>query len=344
MRRRRRTRSRARSSADVVHLDAALAAAPAAPAARRAARSSGRRAAARCAPIAEAISRVAGAAAQQRAQVVAAAGEQAQVQLAFGRQARAVAVAAERLGHAARSRRSRRRRRDSASAAAVSPGALASSGSSGECSARCAATTSADGSTSSMRQPLVAPTSMYSMKRSTTPRAAEVARHRHDLVVVGAALDDHVDLDRRRGPRARAASMPASTSADREVDVVHARGTRASSSASRLTVTRCRPASFSACGLARQQRAVGGEREVERLAVGACAARPACATRTSRFLRSSGSPPVSRILRTPCGDEQARQPRDLLEAQQRRVRQELVVACRTLPSACSSCSGSCSGR
>ena len=29
--------------------------------------------------------------------------------------------------------------------------------------------TCADGSTSSMRQPLVAPTSMYSMKRSTTP-------------------------------------------------------------------------------------------------------------------------------------------------------------------------------
>jgi hypothetical protein len=57
-------------------------------------------------------------------------------------------------------------------------------------------TTSAEGSTSSMRQPLVAPTSMYSMKRSTMPLPLEMPCHRQDLVVVGAAFDHHVDLDR----------------------------------------------------------------------------------------------------------------------------------------------------
>jgi hypothetical protein len=52
-------------------------------------------------------------------------------------------------------------------------------------------------------------------------------------------------------------------------------------------------------GLARQQRAVGGERDVQRLAVRR-AQRGQLAISTSRFLRSSGSPPVRRSLRTPC--------------------------------------------
>ncbi len=45
-----------------------------------------------------------------------------------------------------------------------------------------------------MRQPLVAPTSMYSIKRSVMPVPRKVARHGQNLVVVGAALDHHVDL------------------------------------------------------------------------------------------------------------------------------------------------------
>ena len=99
----------------------------------------------------------------------------------------------------------------------------------------------------------------------------------------------------------------------------------ASSRPSRLTVTRCRPASFERRGLAREQRAVGGERQVERLRRPTCAAAASCSTSTSMFLRSSGSPPVRRILRTPCAANSARQPRDLLEAQQRRMRQVRVV-------------------
>jgi hypothetical protein len=108
-------------------------------------------------------------AAQQGAQVVAAAGEQAQEELAFGGQAGAVAVAAEGLRDAADDA-------DLAAAVGIAPalGGLARrlracSGSQREDRADSAAPPRAEGSTSSMRQPLVAPTSMYSMKRSTTP-------------------------------------------------------------------------------------------------------------------------------------------------------------------------------
>ena len=70
-----------------------------------------------------------------------------------------------------------------------------------------------------MRQPFVAPTSMYSMKRSVTPRAAEVPRELDDLVLVDAALDDAVDLDRHPD---RLRGLDALEHArDGEVDVVH---------------------------------------------------------------------------------------------------------------------------
>ena len=72
-----------------------------------------------------------------------------------------------------------------------------------------------------MRQPLVAPTSMYSMKRRATLRPREVTRHRHDLAVVGAALDDHVDLDRSEAGSLRRVDA-AQHGGDREVGVVHA--------------------------------------------------------------------------------------------------------------------------
>ena len=47
---------------------------------------------------------------------------------------------------------------------------------------------------------------------------AEEAGHRHDVGVVGAALDDHVDLDRQAG-RARGVDS-LEHARDREVDVV----------------------------------------------------------------------------------------------------------------------------
>ena len=158
------------------------------------------------------------------------------------------------------------------------------------------------------------------------------------LLLVHAALDDHVDLDRRQPAAARrvdALEHPR----DREIDVVHARNT-ASSSESRLTVMRCSPASRSACALRRQQRAVGRQRDVARRR----RSRPACATSCSRSRRSSGSPPVRRIFshavrrrrRAPA----ARSPR----SQQFAARQEREVAPEDLLAACSRCSGSCSGR
>ena len=125
----------------------------------------------------------------------------------------------------------------------------------------------------------------------------QCARQRHDLVVVRAALDHHVDLDRReaggaarrRCPRAR--PPPAKSTS-------FMRRNMASSIASRLTVTRCSPASLSAAALRASSeplvvsvRSSGWPSGVRSAA--------SISTRRSRFLRSSGSPPVSRILRTP---------------------------------------------
>ena len=86
---------------------------------------------------------------------------------------------------------------------------------------RCARTTSAEGSTSSMRQPLVAPTSMYSMKRSTTPvpgsgapsagsRASLVPRLTTMLTLIGPEAGGLRGVDARQHV------------GHREVDVVHA--------------------------------------------------------------------------------------------------------------------------
>jgi hypothetical protein len=74
--------------------------------------------------------------------------------------------------------------------------------------------------------------------------AAEVAGHGDDLVVVEAALDDHVDLERAR-PAASAAAMPASTSETGTSMSFMARKV-ASSRESRLTVTRASPAALRA--------------------------------------------------------------------------------------------------
>ena len=182
---------------------------------------------------------VAGAAADQAAQVVAAAREQTEEELAFGRQPRPVAVAAERLGDA-------RDRADLAGGAvAVAPALRGLSG--GRCRQRRELelaprrrTTSADGRTSSMRQPLVAPTSMYSMKRSATSRPRKwraigtiswslVPRLTTMLTLIGPS------------PARSAASMPRSTSATGK-SASFMRRKMASSRASRLTVTRPRPA------------------------------------------------------------------------------------------------------
>ncbi len=117
------------------------------------------------------------------------------------------------------------------------------------------------GTTSCMRQPLVAPTSMYSMKRSTSPRPRKCSAIAVHAVVVDAAAHDHVDLHGLRGPpRPLPRCRRGCARARRGVSLI-ARNV-GSSSASRLTVTRLRPASASDCGSAREQQAVGRERDV----------------------------------------------------------------------------------
>ena len=87
-----------------------------------------------------------------------------------------------------------------------------------------------------------------------------ILEQRHQLVVVDAADDDGVELERMRTrslPRRRCRRTPG---ADRRC--ASARGTRSRSSVSRLTVIRWRPAARSADACARQQHAVGRHREV----------------------------------------------------------------------------------
>ena len=170
--------------------------------------------------------------------------------------------------------------------------------------------------------------------------AAEVARHRQDLCVVGAALDDHVDLD-----RAEAGALGGVDAAqhvgDREVGVVHA-PEDASSIASRLTVTRPSPAAFSAAALrsrieplvvsvrssARRRRRELGQHRDQPLEV---AAQQRLAAGEADLLHA-------------VGDEQAGQRE---RSPRRSAATTAAGRCsrgRTPPSACSSCSGNCSGR
>ena len=103
---------------------------------------------------------------------------------------------------------------------------------------------------------------MYSMKRSDVAACrGSAARAATICVVVHAALDDRVDLD-RQARRRRAASIPSSTRATGKSTSFIARNV-ASSSESRLTVTRCRPASASACAFCGSSDAVRRQRQVD---------------------------------------------------------------------------------
>ena len=167
--------------------------------------------------------------------------------------------------------------------------------------------------------------------------AAEAPRHRHDRALVHAALDHHVDLERRE-PRCGRGVDALEHLGDREVDVVHRAEGRVverveahgdARQAGRAEVAR----------LAREQRAVGRERDVEVVAE----ARSISINRSS-LRRSSGSPPVSRSLRTPSATNARGEARDLLEREQRRRAAGTDSRGRTRPSACSTRNGSCSGR
>ncbi len=159
------------------------------------------------------------------------------------------------------------------------------------------ASTSAEGSTSVMFQPFEVPTSMYSMKRSTTP----VPRKRRAIGTISPSLVPRLTTMLTligASPAACAAKMPSSTSALAN-SASFMRRNRVSSSASRLTVTRVRPAS-------RRLRALRASSEPLVVSVrssgrpSTVSSRASRSIRNSRFLRSSGSPPVMRIFSTPC--------------------------------------------
>jgi hypothetical protein len=164
------------------------------------------------------------AAAQQGAQVVAAAGEQAQEELAFGGQPGAVAVAAEGLRHAAD-------HADLAAAVTVGPafGGLAGHGGvqrpQREHERSMQALHHLRRRQHLVHAPAVAGAHVHVLDEAqhhARPEAvAHVARQRHDLLVVGAALDHHVDLDRRQAHGMRGLDAGQHVG-HREVDVVHA--------------------------------------------------------------------------------------------------------------------------
>ena len=220
------------------------------------------------------------------------------------------------------------------------PGSSAATGSSGQRSAPIRATISAAGTTSSSCQPLLVPTSMYSMKRRMCAGAAEPLGHlRRSTSSLTPRLTTMLTLTGR--PAAAAASMPSSTRCDREADVVHP--------LEHLVVERVqadrdrsRPAARSAVRLARQQRAVGGQRQVAQAVArgGRPASRPASRCRGAAAARRRSGGASRRRPRTKTRATRV----DLLERQQLGAGEELVAAARTPRAACSRCSGSCSGR
>jgi hypothetical protein len=169
-----------------------------------------------------------------------------------------------------------------------------------------------------MRQPLVEPTSMYSMKRTMWPRAAEMARHVDDLVVVDAALHHHVDLDRRE-PRGRRRVDRRQHLRDGKVDVVHRTERRLveRSEAHRHAIE----AGGRECPrLGPQARSVGGEREID---VRQCLAqhRDQAVDVLAQQRLAAGEAHLLHAARA----KDSRQPHDLLEGQDLAVRQERIV-------------------
>jgi hypothetical protein len=173
------------------------------------------------------------------AQVVTGRGEQARVQLTDRRQPSAGAGRGRRAGSPTRRRRPRRHRRGSGSARRPRRRGPVDRLDGPRASMR--STTSAAGTTRSRSQPLVVPTSMNSMNRRVTSRCRGPTRRGPRLVVVDAALQHGVDLDR---PEAGGSGRldPVEHAEHRTPWCRRRRGRWSSSSASRLTVTRCRPA------------------------------------------------------------------------------------------------------
>ena len=157
---------------------------------------------------------------------------------------------------------------------------------------------------------------MYSMKRSVCPCSRKNAAIGTIWSSFAPRLTTAFTFTGR--PASCAAVDPLEHAVDREVDVVQR--------AERRVVERVeadgdavRPASASACAFC-------GSSEPLVVSVRSTPSAASCSISRSRSRRTSGSPPVSRILRTPPVDEHARDARDLLERQQLLPVEEAVVA------------------
>ncbi len=168
---------------------------------------------------------------------------------------------------------------------------------------------------------------MYSMKRRIRPSSrAHRASGRIDASFMPRRTTVLILIGAR--PAARAAAIPSSTRETGKSTPFIGPNT-ASSSESRLTVIRCRPASASGAARALQRRAVGRQRQVDRVAVG----------RAQRRQVGDQRRQVAADQRLAAGDpelvdaephEDRRQPRDLLERQDLLAGQEREVAAEDL--------------
>ena len=153
-------------------------------------------------------------------------------------------------------------------------------------------------------------------------RAAKVARHGQNFVVVGAALDHHVHLDVRQPCGVRGLDARQHVG-HRKVHIVHAAKHRIVQSV-QAHGHAVQPGFFERARLARQQRAVGGEGEVRRLAIHRA---QLCQLGNQLFdvLAQQGLAASEANLAHPVRQEQRGQPGDFFKAQQRAVRQVRVV-------------------
>ena len=157
---------------------------------------------------------------------------------------------------------------------------------------------------------------MYSMKRSVWP----VPRKCEAISRIECSFSPRLitAFTFTGSPAAAAASIPSSTRCTGKSTSFIARNV-SSSSESRLTVTRSRPAAASAA-------AFGARSDAFVVSVSSAPSGASRAISRSTSFRTSGSPPVSRSLLTPRPTKTRATARDLLEREQLLAVEEAVVA------------------
>ena len=141
---------------------------------------------------------------------------------------------------------------------------------------------------------------------------------------LAAALDHHVDLDRREPGGGRGVDCGEHLR-HREIDVVHRAKCRI---VERIEADR----DASEAGIAQAAAFFASSAPLVVRVRSMSPSRASISTRRSMLRRSSGSPPVSRSLRHALVDEDPREARDLLEREELRAREKFVVRRRRSPS------------